>query len=408
MKNKIIKTSVFLGVFLVGLLLLLTRCQKNNVDRRANENYIEKAKTWFDANPQLNKFVILKFTGELNWKNAFYHSRHGQTVVELPLKLKKGIAISNNDTAATKTINRLVFLINNKQQISSYYEIIATNEDINKLSKKINYFSIPKNFTGLVILTNQKKVLKQFRQYKNGNINHFKNAPSYFYCWRIVENFSDGSYRPITEWSCYGGGGFNPHNGGGGGPGGNGNGNITAKPCPGNPVKDPEIASSGVSGKKGGTYGCTRVNAHSSCHGVRGLQFHNGIDIKAAPNSKVYSMYSGKVVSIRNSFAPGQYEKNSFGNFVVVRSTINGQTVYIKFNHLNSVSVSKDQVISAGDILGLSGTTGNAGDHPGAKPIMPHIHIEVFDSSWHTLNPQPYLTTKFDANYNAISSSNCN
>ncbi len=88
MKNKVIKTSVFLGVFLVGLLLLLTRCQKNNVNRRANENYIEKAKTWFDANPQLNKFVILKFTGELNWKNAFYHSRHDQTVVELPLKLK--------------------------------------------------------------------------------------------------------------------------------------------------------------------------------------------------------------------------------------------------------------------------------------------------------------------------------
>ncbi len=109
MKNNVLKTSAFLGVFLVGLLLLLTRCQKNNVDIGANENYIKKAKTWFDANPQLNKFAILKFTGKLNWGNAFYHSKHGQTAVELPLKLKKGIAISNNDTAASKTINRLIF-----------------------------------------------------------------------------------------------------------------------------------------------------------------------------------------------------------------------------------------------------------------------------------------------------------
>ncbi|VAW28019.1 hypothetical protein MNBD_BACTEROID07-390 [hydrothermal vent metagenome] len=289
----------------------------------------------------------MKFTGELNWNNAFYHSRHSQTVVELPLKLKKGIAISNNDTAATKTINRLVFSINNKQQISSYHEMIATNEDINKLSKKINYFSIPKNFTGLVILTNQKRVLKQYRQYKNGNINHFKNAPSiYFYCWRIVENFSDGSYRPITEWSCSGGGGggFNPHNGGGGGPCGNGNGNITAKPCPGDPVKNLEIVSSGTSGKRGGTFGCTRKDKKEKCGGVKGLKGHEGLDLKATPNSDVFSMYDGKVVNLRGSFAPGAYKKDSKGNFVLVSYRINGEPIYVQYNHLNKVSVTKGQL----------------------------------------------------------------
>jgi murein DD-endopeptidase MepM/ murein hydrolase activator NlpD len=169
-------------------------------------------------------------------------------------------------------------------------------------------------------------------------------------------------------------------------------------------VKDPQIASSGVSGKKGGTYGCTRINPNSSCHNVRGLQYHDGLDIKAVSNSNLYSMCDGEVVSVRNSFAPGQYKFRSFGNFVVVRSQINGNTVYIKFNHLNSVSVSKGQLVSAGDLLGLSGTTGNAA----AKGVTPHVHIEVFDSSWNTLNPQDYLTTQFDSNYNAISSSNCN
>lgn len=407
MKRTVIRTSFFLGVFIAAVLILLTHCQKNeNMATKGNAqtNYIEKVKTWFDANPQLNKFVILKFTGEVNWNNAFYHSRDGQTAVELPLKLKKGITISNNDMAATKTINRLVFLINNKQQIRSFHEMITTNEDINKLSKKINYFSIPRNFTGLVILTNQTRVLKQYRQYKNGKINHFKIAPSIYYCWRIIENFSDGSYRPITEWSCSGGGGggSNGHFGGGGA-GGNGNGNITAKPCRGDPVKNPEIVSSGTSGKKGGTFGCTRKDKKEKCGGVKGLKGHEGLDLKAAPNSNVFSMYDGKVVNLRDSFAPGKYKKDSKGNFILVSYRINGETIYVQYNHLNKVSITKGQIVKAGDIIGLSGTTGNV-----TKKITPHVHIEVYNSVWKMVNPADYLTTKFDANYNAIPNSNCN
>ncbi len=125
--------------------------------------------------------------------------------------------------------------------------MIATNKDINNLSKKINYFSIPDNFTGLVILTNQKRVLKQYRQYKNGNINHFKNSSPIWHCWKTVELFDDGSSRDITGWICSSGGeGF--YDGGpsgGGGPGGNGTGDTTAKPCPGDPMKNLEIVSSG-------------------------------------------------------------------------------------------------------------------------------------------------------------------
>ncbi len=146
MKRTILRSIFLLGATFMGILILLTNCQKKGqitTKEDAQTNYIEKVKTWFDANPQLNKFVILKFTGEVNWNNAFYHSRDGQTAVELPLKLKKGIAISSNDTSVTKTINRLVFLINDKQQIRSFHEMITTNEDINKLSKKMNYFSIP-------------------------------------------------------------------------------------------------------------------------------------------------------------------------------------------------------------------------------------------------------------------------
>lgn len=56
-----------------------------------------------------------------------------------------------------------------------------------------------------------------------------------------------------------------------------------------------------------------------------------------------------------------------------------------------------------GDIIGLSGNTGNAAD----TEVIPHIHIQVFNSNWsQSLDPEDFLQTKFDSNYNPISN-NC-
>jgi hypothetical protein len=182
------------------------------------------------------------------------------------------------------------------------------------------------------------------------------------------------------------------------------NGNCIKKPCSGNPINNPEIASSGGSGKKGGTYGCTRSSPTRICGGVQGKKKHDGIDITATPNSNVHAMYSGTVVDLRNSFAPGQQQKDSYGNYVTIKSTINGQIVFLKFNHLNIVSVVKNQFLNVGDIMGLSGTTGNAG----GKGIIPHIHIRALNANSSSIDPQNFLNTKFDANQNPINSTNCN
>jgi len=115
-------------------------------------------------------------------------------------------------------------------------------------------------------------------------------------------------------------------------------------------------------------------------------------------------MYSGTISSIRNTFNPGEYKANSFGNYVVITTIINGNTYNIKYNHLNNVSVVANQVINVGDIIGLTGNTGNAA----SKKVTPHIHLQVFNSNWSTkLNPEDFLHTKFDSNYNPIPN-NCN
>ena len=183
-------------------------------------------------------------------------------------------------------------------------------------------------------------------------------------------------------------------------------GNCVKKPCKGDPVANLEIVSSGSSGKKGGTFGCTRTD-NTICEGVSGKKNHNGLDIHAPVNQNAFAMYSGTISSIRNTFSPGEYKENSYGNFIVITTVIDGITYNIKYNHLNTVSVIQGQRINSGDIIGLTGNTGNANNPKAEVKVIPHIHLQVFNSNWsQSLNPEDFLKTKFDSNHNAISN-NC-
>ena len=75
--------------------------------------------------------------------------------------------------------------------------------------------------------------------------------------------------------------------------------------------------------------------------------------------------------------------------------------------HLNNVSVAVGQKINVGDVIDLTGNTGNANNPKAKVKVIPHIHLQVFNSNWsESLDPQDFLTTKFDSDYNPISN-NC-
>jgi len=183
----------------------------------------------------------------------------------------------------------------------------------------------------------------------------------------------------------------------------NNSGKCVKKPCVGDPVANLEIAPSKL-GIKGGTFGCTRKAWDETCGGVKGDKYHSGLDIKAEVNTNTFSMYDGKVSDIRNSFSPGEPKKKSYGNYILVTTKINGETVFIKYNHLNQVNVKKGDIIKAGDVIGLNGNTGNAAID---DDIIPHIHLQVFNTEWESINPLDFLTTKFDNEFNPIHS-DCN
>jgi len=90
----------------------------------------------------------------------------------------------------------------------------------------------------------------------------------------------------------------------------------------------------------------------------RTRKFHTGIDLAGPRRSPIRASDSGHVLFT------GWY--GGYGKVVIVSHGKNVSTLYA---HLSSISVSKGDNVSKGDILGLEGTTGFA--------TGPHLHFEV-------------------------------
>ncbi len=107
----------------------------------------------------------------------------------------------------------------------------------------------------------------------------------------------------------------------------------------------------------------------SSPYGWRWRRGHHGVDIALRTGDPVYAAFGG---TVRVASRMGGY-----GNCVVVRHSNGLETLY---GHLSKINVSTDQEVSAGDVLGLGGSTGNS--------TGPHLHFEcrflyqTFDPEW--------------------------
>ncbi|MBC8285251.1 MAG: peptidoglycan DD-metalloendopeptidase family protein [Nitrospinae bacterium] len=75
---------------------------------------------------------------------------------------------------------------------------------------------------------------------------------------------------------------------------------------------------------------------------------HNGINIKARTGTSVRSIFNGKVLYT------GDLE--GYGNLVIIG---HGKDYHSLYGHLDQIDVKPNQVVQAGDIIGLSGDTGS-------------------------------------------------
>ena len=97
----------------------------------------------------------------------------------------------------------------------------------------------------------------------------------------------------------------------------------------------------------------------TSVFGVRGRQMHNGIDLKLQTGDTVRSAFSGKV-RIKS------YERRGYGYYLVIRHQNGLETVY---GHLSKFLVDDNEIISAGQPIGLGGNTG--------RSTGSHLHFET-------------------------------
>jgi murein DD-endopeptidase MepM/ murein hydrolase activator NlpD len=100
-------------------------------------------------------------------------------------------------------------------------------------------------------------------------------------------------------------------------------------------------------------------------------ELHRGVDITAAMGTEVRAMTGGRV-----RFAGAQ---GGYGSVVWID---HGGQVLTVYAHLSRLLVTAGQPVRGGDLVGLSGSTGNAG--------APHLHFEVW--RWgRQVDPVPLL-----------------
>ncbi|MFE2748030.1 peptidoglycan DD-metalloendopeptidase family protein [Streptomyces scopuliridis] len=86
--------------------------------------------------------------------------------------------------------------------------------------------------------------------------------------------------------------------------------------------------------------------------------YHTGVDFSASSGTPVKAVSDGTVVTAGWG--------GSYGNQVVIQHS---DGMYSQYGHLSSLAVSAGQSVSAGEQIGLSGSTGNS--------TGPHLHFEI-------------------------------
>ncbi len=86
---------------------------------------------------------------------------------------------------------------------------------------------------------------------------------------------------------------------------------------------------------------------------------HKGLDIKVFIGDTIRAAFSGKVRMV-------DYERRGYGNYVVIRHPNGLETIY---GHLSKHLVRENQIVKAGDPIGLGGNTG--------RSTGSHLHFET-------------------------------
>jgi murein DD-endopeptidase MepM/ murein hydrolase activator NlpD len=152
-----------------------------------------------------------------------------------------------------------------------------------------------------------------------------------------------------------------------------------------NPLKTCRLRTAGLRSVEGARFGLTRLNPDGS------ERPHQGIDLATDEGYRLYAVENGEVVAIAKGL-------NGYGYTVTLKletnNSFNGKFAF--YAHLDRIDVKPGQKVKAGDVIGLSGDTGNAHGMNEIKKGS-HLHFELRTSQnpglglIGRLDPEPYV-----------------
>ena len=135
-------------------------------------------------------------------------------------------------------------------------------------------------------------------------------------------------------------------------------------------------------------YPLSKKGSKTSGFGPRNGRPHNGIDIGVPDGTGVNSVADGEVVRA------DMRDYKGYGNFIIIKHELDGETFYSAYAHLTKMLVSVGNKVKQGDRSALSG--GGQGLAKGSgKSTGPHLHFEIRKSqngNW--VNPESYISGK--------------
>ena len=115
---------------------------------------------------------------------------------------------------------------------------------------------------------------------------------------------------------------------------------------------------------------------------------HNGIDLVGKGNNNascldyIVAHSDGTVVETVKNYTTTDKKGNSYGNYVKIQHSNGYYTLYAHMKY-GSVTVSKGDKVSKGQVIGYMGNTGHS--------FGAHLHFEVRNESNTKIDPTPYI-----------------
>lgn len=111
--------------------------------------------------------------------------------------------------------------------------------------------------------------------------------------------------------------------------------------------------------------------AHPEWYAVWGLAGHEGADLPAGTGDNIYAAHAGIVSVVDTPPEPIDKKQKPYGNHVRVKHAVDGKHYTTVYAHLSRVSVKVGDAVTAGQMIGKAGSTGNS--------TGPHLHFGMYE-----------------------------